>query len=211
MQLRVRIHQVKDLLYEDTQLGQAARFSLFICLNFVGMHCWVLIENSFFINHLFHPLFKYLSLIITNSCCFILHPTYNDINVSKDSTIFIMGKAQIQLLPGCTGLSHIVRLTFVLLLYPIHWQTKIYLWPISLLMMVFASTLRFLILIPIAFQYQDWYKLTHDWLAKVIFFGFYFVCWIIWEKARNKWHEPRGKPRPQISQQVAENLPGTIK
>ena len=85
--------------------------------------------------------------------------------------------------PGCTGLGHMIRISFVLLLYPMSWSKKCYLFFPSLLIIIFASTIHFLLLIPIAYHYPDWFAFAHNYFTKILFFGFIFLCWLIWEKA----------------------------
>ena len=128
------------------------------------------------------PLHDRLSFFITHTCCFVLQVFYPDIHTAVNHTIFIAGKPIIALGSGCTGLNPMVRLSFVLVFYPLAWRRKVYLLPLSLLILIFASTLHFLLLIPIVNHYPEWYGFAHNWLTKILFYGFYFLCWLIWEK-----------------------------
>ena len=170
---------------EQTLKGHLNRFIIFIILYFIGRYPQLLLDLSTFGQTVLLPLHSLLASLITNVCCFILSFKYADIHTSIKHTISIANQTPIQLLPGCTGLDPMIRLTFILLMYPIAWPKKLALWPISMIIIFIAATIHFLILIPISYSYPEHYAITHNWITRVIFYSFYFLCWIIWEKSNN--------------------------
>jgi exosortase/archaeosortase family protein len=183
MQLRAGINQAVSLLHERSPRGQTLRFILFLVLYFLARYLQLFLNTSSFGQAMLNPLHERLSFFITHSCCFLLQGFYPDIHVTINHTIIIAGKATVQMFPGCTGLEPMIRLTFILIFYPLHWRRKIILLPFSLLILLFASTLHFLLLVPIAYQCPEWFGFAHNWLTRVIFYAFYFLCWLLWEKA----------------------------
>ena len=163
-----------------------ARFGLFLVLYWVARYPQFFLNSNYFGECLINPVYEQLASFITKVCCFVLQIIYSDIHSSADHTIFINGKSLLQLQPGCSGLDPMIRLTFILLFYPLLWQKKAWLWPISLAILLFAATLHFLLLIPITYHAPEWYTFAHNWLTRIIFYGFYFLCWLIWEKSLNK-------------------------
>ena len=192
MQLPARIKSVKALLLERSPRGQMLRFGLFLVLYWVARYPQFFLNSNFFHESLITTIHEQLAFFITHVCCFVLQIFYPDIHSTADHIIFINGKSLLQLLPGCSGLDPMIRLTFILLFYPLLWRKKAWLWPISLAILLFAATLHFLLLIPITYHVPEWYTFAHNWLTRIIFYGFYFLCWLMWEKARNKEPKPIG-------------------
>ena len=192
MKLAPVIKQAVTWIHERSNRGQALRFFLFLTIYSLGRYLELLFDTTSFSKELLYTLHERLSFFITHSSCFILQGFYPDIHVTINHTIFIEGEAHIQMLPGCTGLQPMLRLTFVLLFYPLAWRRKIVLWPLSMVILIFASTLHFMMLIPIAYHFSEWFSFAHDWLTKIIFYGFYFLCWLIWEKSY------KASPNPHI-------------
>lgn len=183
MELAPGIKQAVTWIHEHSTRGQVVRFILFLVLFFLTRYLQLFLDTSSFGQAILKPLHERFLFFITHSCCFLLQGFYPDIHVTINHTIIIMGKAPVQMLPGCTGLVLMIRLTFILTLYPLHWRRKLILWPLSLLILLFASTLHFLLLVPIAYQCPEWFDFAHNWLTRVIFYAFYFFCWLLWEKA----------------------------
>jgi exosortase/archaeosortase family protein len=96
--------------------------------------------------------------------------------------IVIDGTRVIFLSKLCTGVDPMLRMTFIFLFYPMKFKTKLWVFPVSILIILLAATLHFMILIPIAYQAREWYEFSHDWVTKFIFYGFYFMVWLMWER-----------------------------
>ncbi len=179
-----KIYQIWILIHEHSARGQMLRLIFFLIIYFVGRYPIMLLELTSFGLTIFTPIHLLISNLITFACCFTLQGFYPDIHSSLNHTIYIKGTPIIQMVyPGCTGLQPMIRLSFALLFYPIIWIRKIYLFPISWIIIFIATFLHFLLLIPIACTYPEWFNFAHDWLTRIIFYGFYFLCWILWEKA----------------------------
>lgn len=183
MELAPGIKQAVTWIHARSPRGQTLRFILFLVLYFLARYLQLFLDTSSFGHALLNPLHERLSFFITHSCCFLLQGFYPDIHVTINHTIIIAGKAHVQMFPGCTGLDPMIRLTFIFILYPLPWRRKLILWPFSLLILIFASTLHFLLLILISYQCPEWFGFAHNWLTRVLFYAFYFLCWLLWEKA----------------------------
>ena len=192
MQFPAIIKSVKTILYERSPRGQMARFGLFLVLYWVARYPQFFLDEFYFSKTLLNTIHEQFAFFITHVCCFVLQIFYPDIHSSADHLIFITGKSLIQLQPGCTGLYPMIRLTFILIFYPLLWRKKAVLWPISMAILLFAATLHFVLLIPITYHASEWFNFAHNWLTRIIFYGFYFLCWLMWEKAMNKVPKPIG-------------------
>jgi len=175
--------QVWSLLNEDTARGKGLRLGYFLLLYFfirIFLKAgWV---NAYNIDS---PVHRLLADFITRVSVFFLRLFYGDIAVSHDFIISISGKPCIELLPGCNGFTHIVEINLTLSLYPMTLKQKLIMLPVTVLILLFAAVLHFMILIPISYNAREWYGFSHNYFTKTLFFAFYFLCWIIWEKLRN--------------------------
>jgi len=169
---------LRTRLHENNASGTLYRLGFFIVFYFTGRYLLLLVEGSGILSCLHKP-FLWVIDSVSVSFWSIFYP---NIASTVDYIVRINNNECIQLLPGCSGLQPILRMTFILFLYPISWQTKSWLLPLSWLIILFAATIHFILLIPIAYHLPEYYKFSHNWLTKIIFYGFYFLTWIIWEK-----------------------------
>jgi exosortase/archaeosortase family protein len=183
MQLLYSFKQVKNLIYETSLKGQMFRFIYFLSLYFLFRFFLLLLDSTYLGIALLKPSYEKMSFFITHFSCSILRVFYPDIHTSVNHIIYISGYAHIQMLPGCTGISHLIRLGLILLFYPIPWLNKAIAFLPSMLIILFAATLHFLLLILIAYHYPELYEFAHNYFTRSLFFGFIFLCWLFWERS----------------------------
>ena len=169
-------------LYEHSFFGMLYRLGLFLFLYFIGRYFILFLEGSALFSTLFPSLHQPFLWFIDNVSIGFLGVFYLNLSSTPDYVVSINNIEVIQLFPGCSGLHPILRMTFILLLYPIPWKTKSWLFPLSWFIILFAATIHFILLIPIAYHWPDYYNFSHHWLTRIIFYGFYFLTWLIWEK-----------------------------
>lgn len=184
MFIKKGLYNLWTKLKEHSLFGTLYRLGLFLFLYFIGRYFILFFEESTLFLTLFVSLHQpFLWLIDTISIGF-WRIFYTNLSSTHDyEYIVIINNIEvIRLLPGCSGLHQILRITFILLLYPLPWRTKSWLLPISWLIIFFAATIHFILLIPIAYHWPEYYSFSHNWITKAIFYGFFFLTWIIWEK-----------------------------
>ncbi len=126
--------------------------------------------------------YEWISIFIVNVSVILLKLVYPSINEAANYMIVIGGNNVLFLSPACTGLDPMLRMTFIFMFYPMAFKTKLWVLPVSMFFILVASTIHFTLLIPIAYQAGEWFRFSHDWLTKFIFYGFYFMVWVFWEK-----------------------------
>ena len=173
---------ISNYFHERSNRGQSLRFLLFLSSYFIGRYILFFIESTSSGRALLNPIFDFIFFYITHSCCFFLHFFYPTIYTSANHVIIINDIPRVQMLPGCTGFYHMFRLSFALLFYPVAWQKKWLILLPTLFIIIFASTLHFLLLILIEYHHPELFRFAHDYITKILFFGFIFFCWLIWEK-----------------------------
>ena len=178
MSIRIAISRLRSSLLETSTTGTIYRLGLFIILYFIGRYVLLLFEKTTFFSILHQPLLWF----IDNLSIGFWSIFYPDLSSTSEYIVSINGFECIQLFPGCSGLHPILRMTFILLLYPIQWSKKIWLLPVSWLIILFAATIHFILLIPVSYHWPDYYDFSHNWLTRILFYGFYFLTWLIWEK-----------------------------
>ena len=164
-------------LHEQSSFGTLYRLGLFVFIYFIGRYLQLLFEEKGLFNYFQLPFLWSMDQVSTG----FLGLFYSNLT-STNYVISINNIKIIQLHFGCTGYHAILRMTFVLFLYPLPWKIKFGLFPISWLIIFFAATIHFIMLTVIANHWPEYYSFSHDWLTKIIFYGFYFFTWLLWEK-----------------------------
>lgn len=169
-------------LQENSSAGFLLRLGWFIVLYYIAGQLF-LIGTAFLIEFSIKGAIHYPFLwAIFNLSIKFLKLIYSNLLPNQDFMVIIDNQQIIQLFSGCSGLDPLFRITIILLLYPLPWKTKSLLLPLSWLIIFFAASIHFILLIPVAYHWPDWYSFSHDWLTKIIFYGFYFLTWLLWEK-----------------------------
>jgi len=126
---------------------------------------------------------------------------YSDVSTIPNDILTISGQEVLQIIYGCTGIIQIFQITFILLFYPIKWRQKIYLFPISILIIFLAAIVHFLILVPIAYHLPEYFSSFHDYTLRIFFFGIVFLTWLFWEKVRIVEKRSTNSPNEKITYQ----------
>ncbi|MFH1160103.1 MAG: exosortase/archaeosortase family protein [bacterium] len=171
-----------DRLHEHSSSGTLFRLGLFFFLYFIGRYFISFLERSALFSTLFTSLHQPFLWFIDKVSIGFWSFFYPGLSCAPDHIVIINNTKVIQLFPGCSGLQPMLRMTFILLLYPLPWKTKSWLFPLSWFIILFAATVHFILLIPIAYHWPEWYTFSHNWLTRIIFYSFYFLTWLIWEK-----------------------------
>ena len=178
MSIKDVINSLWSRLHENSSTGKLLRLGLFIFLYFIGRYFFLLFKGTTFLSHLHMPFLWFIDNVSVGFWGIF----YYNLASTSDYIVSINNTECIQLLPGCSGFHPILRMTFILLLYPIPWKIKYWLFPLSWFIILFAATIHFILLIPIAYHWPEYYSFSHNWFTKVIFYGFYFLAWLIWER-----------------------------
>ena len=169
-------------LNELSTIGTLYRLGLFLILYFLGRYIIIFLEEPRLFTSLFASIHQPFLWCINKVSTGFLGLCYHNLLSTSDYIISINNIEIIQLLPGCSGFHPILRLTFILLFFPIPWRTKSWLFPLSWLIILLAATIHFILLFLIANHWPEYYSFSHNWLTRIIFYGFYFLIWLIWER-----------------------------
>jgi len=169
-------------IHENSGRGTLSRLLLFLFLYFIGRYIFIFFENTAPFTDNISIIHKHFLWIIDHCSYTFWSIFYSDIVHNPDHLFSINGIDVIILSGGCSGVHPMLRMTFILLLYPISWGNKLWLFPISGLIIIFAATIHFILLIPIAYHWPEYYLFSHTWLTKIVFYGFYFLTWLLWER-----------------------------
>ena len=112
----------------------------------------------------------------------------NRIYLSQDSFVYIYN--------GCSGLKEMAMFIFIMLLFPGPWKANLWFIPLSLLIIFAIVILRVVFLVIIFHFHPSSYYLFHDFLLNYVFFGIFFILWLVWVKYFYMKHKRPGKPEP---------------
>jgi exosortase/archaeosortase family protein len=180
---------IKDLpvlFKKNTIYGKLTRLAIFVLIYYLVRTLLYKAEDTNNIFSVFKPAYDFLSVSIIKICSLLLSPFYPDLFSNSTNTVYIANRPLIYLAPGCTAFIPMVALTVSLFLYPIEFKTKCFLWILSILVLFWAAVIHFLILIPVSYHKPEFFTFFHKWFTRVMFYGIYIYCWILWEKFREK-------------------------
>ena len=169
-------------LHKQSTPGTLYRLGFFLLLYFIGRYFIMFVVESSLFSQLVTFLHQSLQFFIDKTSTGFWGIFYTNIRSTHDYRVIINNCEVIHLSTGCSGLYQIFRITFILLFYPLPWKTKTWLFPLSWIIIILAATIHYIILIPIAYYWPEYFSFSHDWLTKFLFYGFFFLTWLVWEK-----------------------------
>ena len=116
----------------------------------------------------------------------IIQVDTNRIYLSDDMYVFIYN--------GCSGLKEMAMFIFIMVLFPGPWKSKLVFIPVSILIIFIIVILRVVLLVLIFNYHPTYYGLFHDFLLNYIFFGIFFLLWLVWVKFFYLKQRKPGKP-----------------
>ena len=171
------------LFNRSTFLG-IYRFSFFFFLFLISRYLYYYFDKWPFLENLIQQLANFLAQVILEVSVLFFSLFYSDVSTIPNGIITISGQEVLQIIYGCTGIIQLFQITFILLFYPIKWRQKIYLFPLSIIIIFSATIVHFLILVPIAYHLPEYFSVFHDYTLRIFFFGIVFLTWLFWEKVR---------------------------
>ena len=171
-----------DTLYSQSSKGSIFRIIWFLFLYIISRALFNLLEEIQLFSSVFNFFYHFLSIPITYISTATLSLFYQNIFSTSNFIIQIGNINVIELLPGCTGFHQLLRITFILLLYPIPFKKKLFLMPLSWSLLFFAAVIHFIMLVPIAYTLNEWFDFIHSWPSRFVFYLFFFINFLIWER-----------------------------
>lgn len=159
-------------------------FVVFLVLYKIGDYIWEYIENHGFFHHTTQILYNFLIEFIAKTSALFYSLFFKSVETSPGGFLIINGRTDIFVGPGCTGLKQTLLILFIIIFYPISYKLKTFLIPLSAVIILTATILHFIMLVPVARSFPDWFRFAHDYLTMTIFYGFFFLTWLFWEKIR---------------------------
>jgi exosortase/archaeosortase family protein len=181
MNLRKSFIDITGHFTERTITGTFYRLGLFIFLYTIWRLTLMHMEDAGFFRTGFTFMHELLSAFICKVSVFVFRVVYPTITTTSYHLICINDTGTLRLYPGCSGLQPLLWITFILAFYPIKIKTKLWLFPVSWLIILVATMIHFMMLIPIAYDAPSWFPLSHKWFSRVMFYGLFFLVWVLWE------------------------------
>jgi exosortase/archaeosortase family protein len=175
--------------WKRTHLDKLNGLFLFLILYIAAHLLWHFFNTLFQFETLLSGFYYHLEIFECRVVSAILGFVFGVQTSLITNIIYLPSGRAIQLLPDCTGFKHAVEIVLILLVYPGSWKHKAWYIPLSVIIILFAAVIHFLIL-ALVLEYQPGHFLFwHMRLSRWIFFVFFFFIWVIWEeKIRIKQH-----------------------
>jgi len=173
-------------LLSDRTYNYFIKLFLFILLYKAGEYVFNYLEKRDTLADLFDRLYYPLSYFITGISVRVYSLFYSGVGSDASFFISINHVKTIQMQHGCTGLMQLFQVFFILVFFPLSLKRKIIFLPVSLLIIIFASVLHYLILVPVAYSFNDHFTIFHNVISRVIFYTFFFINFLLWNNSFKK-------------------------
>jgi exosortase/archaeosortase family protein len=181
MKFRKTFTDIRQKYKELSLTGTLMRLGMLLILYPIGHYIPFWMSKAPILFSVMQILYEWVSVFIVNGSILMLKLFYPTILADANHVIYIHGTGIVFLSPPCTGLDPMIRMAFIFLFYPLKIKIKLWVLPLSILFILVAATIHFIMLITIVYEAKEWYRFSHEWLTKVIFYGFYFMVWVMWE------------------------------
>ncbi len=102
---------------------------------------------------------------------------YSDLSVETNKCIGWIGVNA-----GCSGLKQLIQFSILIMLYPGPWKHKLWFIPMGLLAIYLTNIIRIvgLSVIVTTWSNQDYFRFSHDWIFRPLFYVVIFGLWVFW-------------------------------
>ena len=124
--------------------------------------------------------------VFIESSWFIQHVSGSDITI-VERTMYWPGYGYIAITHGCSGLKQIIQFALLIMLFPGPWKHKLWYIPMGMFIVHITNLFRIIGLAEILEIIPDYWKFSHDYIFRPIFYIVIFSLWVIWvEKIKDK-------------------------
>jgi exosortase/archaeosortase family protein len=171
--------------------------ALLLLFSIIG-YFWKLSGYQLFGVSVLDPAYAFLIRIVLFASGGILqHIFMLDVSLQVEtSRIYLSRDVYVFLYHGCSGLKEMAMFIFIMVFFPGPWRSKLWFIPASLLFIFSVVILRVVMLVLIFNYHPSYYGLFHNFLLNYIFFGIFFILWLIWVKYFYMKKRRPGKPEP---------------
>ena len=124
--------------------------------------------------------------VFTQSAWFIQHVLGMEIT-TVDRTMYWANEGYIGINYGCSGLKQILQFALLMMVFPGPWIRKLWYIPLGMFIVHLTNLFRIIGLAEILVILPDYWKFSHDYIFRPIFYVVIFSLWVYWvEKLKNK-------------------------
>ncbi len=170
-------------LFRDKTARYFRDLVIFILLYKAGEYIFNFLEGYDLFVRFFSHIYYGLSYLITFISVKLYALVYVSISSDSDFVITINDTKAIQMMHGCTGLMQLFQVVFILLLFPMNPRLKLAWMPVSVSVIIVASIIHYLILIPVAYSSPGNFTVYHNIISRVVFYIIFFLNFVWWNNA----------------------------
>jgi exosortase/archaeosortase family protein len=181
---------ISTLTCSYTALEQKYRFRplrgvlIFITLTLLihfGFRYWVTLDYVP-LGPLMHQAYAVMiELLLNHSLWFIRHVLqYQPALI--DHTMYFEQAGYIAINEGCAGLKQFLQVVLLFAIYPGPWKHKLWYIPLGILLMHATNLFRIVGLSWVLHHWPDYWKFSHDYIFRPLFYVVIFTLWMLWEE-----------------------------
>ena len=139
------------------------------------------------ISDLMNNLHDFLSeRVFIESSWFIQHVLGMDIT-TVERTMYWPNNGYIAITYGCSGVKQILQFALLMVVFPGPWKKKLWYIPMGMFIVHLTNLFRIIGLAEVLVILPDYWKFSHDYIFRPIFYVVIFSLWVYWvEKIKSK-------------------------
>ncbi|MGC8864878.1 MAG: archaeosortase/exosortase family protein [Bacteroidales bacterium] len=170
-----------ELRYGLRPLRGVLIFVLLTLIIHFAFRYWVTLDY-FPLGGLMHKVYAVMiDVVLSHSLWFIRHVLgYNPALI--DHTMYFGGAGYIAINEGCAGLKQFLQVSLLFAFYPGPWKHKLWFIPLGILLMHATNLFRIVGLAEVLHQWPHYWKFSHDYIFRPLFYVVIFAMWVVWEE-----------------------------
>lgn len=126
--------------------------------------------------------FIWMSNHVAHASVAVLHFFGSTVSLEPNNVLQHENKNAVRVIWGCSGIKQAYIFFCIIAFYHGPWLKKLWYIPLGLVLVYLFNIFRISAIVAIIEPYPDWFKFTHEYFFKYLFYGMIFGLWVLWEE-----------------------------
>lgn len=153
------------------------------------LHYWPIVKTVGDINQFL------MKLLYDNSLWAFTYLTPFEFTTDPETMTFWFGEGSVYITAGCSGFKQFLQWIVLMIFFPGPWKHKLWFIPVGLIVVHLVNVFRIDGLVIILDYYPEYWRFTHDYIMRPLFYAAMFAMWVIWVE---RFVEKKGKGKGKI-------------
>jgi len=126
--------------------------------------------------------FVWMSHHVATASVAVLRFFGSNIELEPNNVLRHENNNAVRVIWACSGIKQAYIFFCIIAFYRGPWLKKMWYIPLGLIMVYLFNIFRISSIAAIVEQYPDWFRFSHEYFFKYIFYGMIFGLWVLWEE-----------------------------